>query len=152
MNQINIRKATLKDLPSLLVFEQGVIEAERPLDQTLKCSPTTYYNLNEMLIAKHTYLLVAELNKEIISCGYARIKNAKESLKHQQFGYLGFMYTIPLHRGKGLNKSIIDKLIAWCNSQDIHEIRLSVYDGNISAIKAYEKVGFEKHLITMRIK
>jgi len=152
MNQINIRKAALKDLPALLAFEQGVIKAELPLDPTLKRTPTTYYDLNEMLTAKHIHLLVAELNKEIVSCGYARIENAKEYLKHQQFGYLGFMYTSPLHRGKGLNKSIIDKLIAWCNSQNIHEIRLSVYDGNISAIKAYEKVGFEKHLITMRIK
>ena len=31
-----VRKATLDDLPTLLLFEQGVIEAERPFDPTIK--------------------------------------------------------------------------------------------------------------------
>ncbi len=152
MNQINIRKATLKDLSSLLEFEQGVIEAERPLDPTLKRTSTIYYDLNEMLTAKHIHLIVAEINNEIVSCGYARIENAKEALQHTNFGYLGFMYTAPAHRGKGINKSIINELIAWCKAKDINEIRLHVYQENEAAIKAYEKVGFTKHMIEMRIK
>ncbi|HBK70676.1 MAG TPA: hypothetical protein DDZ39_03290, partial [Flavobacteriaceae bacterium] len=55
MNQINIRKATVKDLSTLLKFEQGVIEAERPLDPTLKHTSAVYYNLDEMLTAKHIH-------------------------------------------------------------------------------------------------
>ncbi len=152
MNQINIRKATLKDLPTLLAFEQGVIETERPLDPTLKSSPTVYYNLKKMMVAKHIHLIVAEINDEVVSCGYARIEKAKEYLQHQQFGYLGFMYTSPQHRGKGINKNIIDELIVWCTSQNIQEIRLDVYNDNLPAIRAYEKTGFVKHMITMRIK
>ncbi len=35
--------------------------------------------------------------------------------------------------------------------QDINEIILHVYSKNPRAIRAYEKVGFEKHLIEMRI-
>ena len=34
MDQIRIRKATFDDLNTLLRFEQGVIEAERPYDRT----------------------------------------------------------------------------------------------------------------------
>jgi len=152
MNQITLRKATLKDLPTLLEFEQGVIEAERPLDPTLKSTSTTYYNLNEMLTAKHIHLMVAEIKNGIVSCGYVRIEKAKEALHHSHFGYLGFMYTTPQHRGKGINKQIINELIAWCSSQNVHEIRLHVYQGNEVAIRAYEKVGFNKHMIEMRIK
>ena len=36
MDQLKIRVATIKDLPLLLEFEQGVITAERPFDPTLK--------------------------------------------------------------------------------------------------------------------
>jgi len=36
MEEIMIRKARLNDLEILLGFEQGVINAERPLDSTLK--------------------------------------------------------------------------------------------------------------------
>jgi len=152
MKQINIRIATQKDLPILLEFEQGVVEAERPLDPTIKHTPTTYYNLNEMLTAKHIHLIVAEINGSVVACGYARIKNAKEALVHNYFGYLGFMYTSPQHRGKGINRRVIDELTTWCSSQNVHEIRLQVYQGNEAAIKAYEKVGFTKHMIEMRIK
>lgn len=152
MSSLTIRPASTKDLPKLLRFEQGVINAERPLDPTLKRSPTTYYNLTEMLTAKHIHLLVAELNGEIVSCGYARIEDASSWLQHQQYGYLGFMYTVPEHRGKGIIKEIINALVDWCAARAIHEIRLDVYHGNDAAIKAYEKAGFEKHLINMRIK
>ncbi len=34
----------------------------------------------------------------------------------------------------------------------MNEIRLDVYAQNESAIKAYEKAGFEPHLLTMRLK
>ena len=33
---IKVRKAEVADLPILLTFEQGVIAAERPFDQTLQ--------------------------------------------------------------------------------------------------------------------
>lgn len=35
MSDIMIREATILDLPTLLEFEQGVIEAERPMDAGL---------------------------------------------------------------------------------------------------------------------
>ena len=93
---------------------------------------------------------VAELNGEIVGSGYARIEEAKHYLQHEQHSYLGFMYVEPQHRGKGINKIIIDALTKWSLSQNITELRLEVYYNNISAITAYEKVGFAKHMIEMR--
>jgi len=57
----------------------------------------------------------------------------------------------PAHRGKGINKKIMDGLKDWVRSQNITELRLDVYHDNISAIKAYEKIGFTKHMIEMRL-
>ncbi len=87
----------------------------------------------------------------IIGSGYARIENAKPYLQHQQHAYLGFMYVDPNHRGKGINKEIIAALSNWCFLQNITELRLDVYENNEAAIKAYEKVGFAKHMIAMRM-
>jgi RimJ/RimL family protein N-acetyltransferase len=61
------------------------------------------------------------------------------------------MYTDPKHRGKGVNANIIEALKKWCQSQNITELRLDVYNDNPSAIRAYEKVGFKKHLVNMRV-
>lgn len=151
MNQITIRKATFDDLATLFLFEQGVIEAERPFDSTLKNDEIHYYDIEGMIRASHIELLVAESEGEVIGSGYARIENAKPYLKHGRHAYLGFMYVAPAHRGKGVNKKIMDGLKDWVRSQNITELRLDVYHDNISAIKAYEKIGFTKHMIEMRL-
>jgi len=57
---------------------------------------------------------------------------------------------LPEHRGKGVNQKIIDVLTEWATSRGVTECRLEVYFDNAPAIKAYEKVGFKSHMITMR--
>ena len=151
MEEILIRKATKMDLEILLQFEQGIIEAERPFDPTLDDDPISYYNLGEMITSENAEVMVAEYQGEVIASGYAKIKNAKHYLNHDRYSYLGFMYTHPEHRGKGVNKKIVDGLKEWSFSKGLKEIRLTVYDENDGAIRAYEKVGFKKHLIEMRL-
>lgn len=151
MEKITIRKAEASDLPVLLRFEQGVIQAERPLDSTLKATDTHYYDLDIMLTSSHINLVVAEEGGVVIGSGYARIESAKPYLQHRQHVYLGFMYVEPTYRGKGVNQMIIEALREWTVSQNITEMRLDVYYENQPAIKAYEKVGFIKHMIEMRM-
>jgi GNAT superfamily N-acetyltransferase len=141
----------LTDIKTLLEFEQDVINAERPFDPTIKRSNAHYYDLKKMIRSDDTALIIAELNKEIIGCGYALIENAKSCFEYAQYSYLGFMYVKPEYRGKGVNKKIIDALQQWSLSKGIHELRLQVYCDNIAAVKAYEKTGFSKLLVTMRM-
>ena len=151
MHQMIIRKAHANDLEKLLEFEQGIITAERPFDPTLKAEKINYYDIEKMISALDVAVLVAEIGSEIVGSGYARIEIAKPYLNHLNYAYLGFMYTVANHRGKGVNAKIIEALKKWCTLQDVFEMRLDVYNDNISAIKAYEKSGFKKHLINMRM-
>ncbi len=148
---ITIRPAEIADLETLLQFEQGVIRAERPFDLTLKGDPISYYDIKELITAPHILLLVAQSGEHIIGSGYARIEPAKPYNRHQQYAYLGFMFVDGAWRGKGVNKQILDGLKQWVKSQGIGELRLEVYQQNESAIRAYEKAGFAKHMILMRI-
>ena len=151
MMQPKVRKATLKDLPILLEFEQGVIEAERPMDPTLKDEKISYYDLSEFMNNDDSELLVIELNNEVVASGYAKIKEDRPYLKHDKQGYLGFMFVPENHRGNGYNKLIVNALLSWCKSKNVNEIRLDVYDDNPSALRAYQKAGFKNHLINMRL-
>ena len=151
MENISIRKATPSDLDTLRVFEQGVITAERPFDPTLKEGHINYYDLEFMLDAPHIELIVAEINQQLVGSGYARIETADHFLRHERHAYLGFMYVEPKHRGKGINKLIVEALKDWSLSQNVTELRLEVYYNNIPALNAYEKVGFIKHMIEMRM-
>ncbi|MRI00480.1 GNAT family N-acetyltransferase [Kriegella sp. EG-1] len=151
MEDVLIRKAILKDLPKLLEFEQGVINAERPFDPTLADDPISYYDLKALIKSDEAQVFVGEHLGKLVASGYANIKKAKPYLKHNRFSYLGFMYTDPNYRGKGINKRIIDALKKWSFDKGIKEIRLSVYEENKGALKAYEKVGFKNHIIEMRL-
>ena len=150
MNEFVIREAAIKDLGTLLEFEQELIEAERPFDPTLKREPTNYYDLNFMISAPHIHLVVAEKDGQLLASGYARIEPSEHFLQHTRYAYIGFMYVIPSFRGKGINQAIVNELEAWARQQSIMEMRLEVYYENETAIKAYAKVGFQKHMIEMR--
>lgn len=151
MNNLTIRKATLDDLSILLSFEQGVIKAERPFDETLNDDPITYYDLKELIQSKEASLVIAEIGNALVASGYALVKSGKPYSKYNKYAYLGFMYTHPNYRGKGINSKIIEVLKDWSYSKGLKEIRLTVYDENLNAIRAYEKVGFKKHMIEMRL-
>lgn len=146
-----IRIATLADLPILLQFEQGIILAERPFDPTIKEGSISYYDISELIKSETSEVYVAEVDSKIVASGYVKIKPDRHYLKHTQQGYLGFMFVENTHRGKGLNKLIVDALLSWCKTRNINEIRLDVYNDNIGALKAYEKAGFKKHMVTMRL-
>ena len=151
-HELVIRKAIKADLETLLSFEQGIVETERPFDVTLKKNRINYYDLGSMISDPDAFIAVAELDHNIIASGYAIIKDAKPYVQHRQYAYLGFMYVVPEHRGKGINGKIFSALRDWSRSRGIHEIRLDVYAKNQSAIRAYEKIGFEMHLVEMRLK
>ena len=61
------------------------------------------------------------------------------------------MYVKPEFRGKGVIQNIIETLLQWSKNRGLEEARLEVYNDNVNAIKAYEKVGFKKHMIEMKM-
>lgn len=151
MTDITLRTAKIEDLPTLLAFEQHIIEAERPYDETLRPDPISYYDIKGMIGDDDTEVIVAVHEEVIVASAYAAIREAKPYLRHTQYAYLGFMFVVPSYRGMGINGAIVDALKAWSQSRNINELRLDVYDENNSAIRAYKKAGFKKHLINMRI-
>ena len=151
LHKVNIRPATIHDLPLLLKFEQEIINAERPFDVTIRKGAVSYYDIEAMIQDPQACIVVAEIEKKVVASGYAIPKKARHYLDHEYYAYLGFMYTDQQYRGKGVNAMIVDELKKWSESAGFNEIRLTVYNDNLSAIKAYEKVGFKKHIIEMRL-
>lgn len=152
MSELEFRSATVEDLTILFGFEQGIIEAERPFDTTLKRGHINYYDVEAMIESDDVEVLVAMKEGELVASSYIKIKEAQPYLDHTHYGYIGFMYVKPNYRGQGISTKMIDKLTSWAKSKNLSEIRLDVYDQNYAAIKAYEKSGLEKHMVEMRKK
>ena len=145
------RKATLDDLPVLLEFEQGLINAERPMDSKLIAGDISYYSISDLIKNSDSEVYVAVIGNEIVASGYAKIKDNYPYLKHKKQGYLGFMFVPEKYRGNGYNQLVLDVLLQWCKQRNIYDIRLDVYDVNEPALKAYSKAGFKKNLINMQM-
>ncbi|MDC8003895.1 GNAT family N-acetyltransferase [Aureisphaera galaxeae] len=151
MNEIVLRSATLEDLDVLLEFEQGIITAERPFEPTLKSERISYYNIKSFIPADDVEVVVACIADEIIGSGYVKIEKSKSFQKFDYHAYIGFMFVRPEHRGKGVNQLLMDKMLLWAKEKNLTEVRLEVYNDNAPAIRAYEKAGFRKHMIEMRL-
>ncbi|MCQ0112932.1 Ribosomal protein S18 acetylase RimI [Zhouia amylolytica] len=148
---IEIRKAQESDIEILLTFEQGIVEAERPFDNTLKEGEVNYYDLSALIRSPKAEVLVAVVDNEIVGSGYAKILTAEPFRKFKEYAYLGFMYVKPEFRGKGINRQIVNSLIDWAKTKELTEIRLEVYDKNVLAKNAYTKAGFKPNLVEMRL-
>lgn len=151
MEKIKFRKASIKDLPTLFEFEQGIIEAERPFDPNLKAGHINYYDIKAMIQSENVEVLVASIEDELVASSYIKIKEAKPYEDHAFYGYIGFMYVKPNFRGRGISTRMIEELTSWARNKNLSEIRLEVYDENHSAIRAYEKAGFNRQMVEMRM-
>ncbi|WP_298708509.1 GNAT family N-acetyltransferase [Chitinophaga sp.] len=147
----HIRPATPADLPALRMAEQGVIAWERPFDHHLAPDPISYYDLDNMFGRDDVLLLMAEIAGQLAGTGYILRRPNKPYEANSHHGYIGFMYTAPEHRGKGIATAIIARLRDWAQEKGLKELRLEVYDENAGAIRAYEKAGFKKVLTEMRV-
>lgn len=146
-----IRPAKIEDLPVLLDFEQKIIETELPMDPTLiQDKKINYYSIRDYILSNHTEVLVAEIDGKVIGSGYGQIRDRKNYFKQKQLGYIGFIYVKEEYRGQSISQNIIQQLCHWFSLKNIEEIRLTVYNQNPRAIKAYEKIGFKKHIAEMR--
>lgn len=148
---VSIRPAQENEINILLNFENGIIEAERPFDSTLKEGEIHYYDLVELIRSSEAEVVVAVVDEEVVGSGFAKIKKAEAFLKHDRFAYLGFMYVKPEFRRMGINQLILGTLINWAKSKGLSEIRLQVYDENVNAKKAYFKAGFKPDMLVMRM-
>lgn len=146
-----LRPATAADLPELLKFEQGIIKTERAFDPTLKEGEIHYYDLAQMIQSDDAHVLVVETNGKLVASGFAQILDAKPFNKFDRYSSFRFMYVAEGHRQKGLNKMILDGLIAWSDARNIKEIKLNVYDENLPALNAYLKAGFKKTMVEMHL-
>jgi len=152
VNQTQIRKATVADLPALLDFEQGVVEAERPYNSRLKTDSVHYYDIAELLADKNSLVLVAENANQLIATGHGTLKNSADYYDYEQHAYFGLMYVEPSYRGQGLIQRIIEELLTWARGEGITDFFLDVYAENKPAVRAYEKFGFRSNMLEMKLR
>lgn len=149
---ITTRPAKLEELETLFEFEQGIVEFERPFDDALKTEHFHYYDLKSFILSDTAEVIVAVNENELVGSGYANIVDSKPYKTHKKHAHVGFIFVKPEYRGQGVSGKVLEALKQWTISKNVFEMKLDVYAENTSAVKAYEKFGYQKDLINMRLK
>ena len=87
--EIIIRQAKESEINVLIEFEQGIVEAERPFDNTLKPGEIHYYDLLELIKSREAEVLVAVVDDQLVGSGYAKLLDSKPYQKYEKYAYLG---------------------------------------------------------------
>ena len=120
-----IEKYTLDDLHAIAEIEKECFE--RPWSYESFCME--YADKNKFyFVAKDTE------NKVVGYCGYAHILDE---------GHVMNVAVTATHRGKGVGRALIKRMLDSAKSNGIEAITLEVDDANKPAIALYESVGFE---------
>jgi GNAT superfamily N-acetyltransferase len=146
------RLARAQDKTALDHCLQQIIAAERPMDECLDDGFIEYYDPLEFITHENASLIVAEQGDVIIGCGAAKLKKAKHYYHYEKSLYLAMMYVADAYRGQGINREIMQRLLTWGKDKGLTNASLTVYPQNASAIRAYEKLGFEPALLEMRLR
>lgn len=136
-----VRKATTKDLDYLTHFtaeEAKEAESIEKIPGTLRKGIKAALEDN----SKSTYwVIVDESNKP-----FGNISALKEwsDWNAGYYWWIQSMYISPKFRGKGFIILLVDEVKKEMEKENGLELRLYVHNSNKTAIRAYEKIGFEK--------
>jgi ribosomal protein S18 acetylase RimI-like enzyme len=106
--------------------------------------PSTYKavpikTLRSIAANKQTILVVAKEDKQIVGVGILFIITKFRG----RYAYVEDMVVDEAHRGKGLGKAILQKLISAAKAKGIETIELSTRPSRVPANKLYQKMGFK---------
>jgi GNAT superfamily N-acetyltransferase len=152
MNPI-LRSAKPSDLSTLNQFQQRLVNHERPFDPGIpREGEVKYYDIEELIEADNTNLLVVESENRIIGCGFGQIKKNLLWATNKDYGYVGLMFVDEGFRKQNIGKLIVEALIDWFKEKNISDIRIKVYKNNAVAVEAYKSYGFNDFVLELQYK
>ncbi len=146
-----LRLAKLSDLNILNNFQQQLVNHEKPFDSGIPTKGAIeYYNINELIKDDNSYFLVAEIDSKLVGCAFGQIRKNIDWAVNKQYGYIGLMFVDEKHRRQKIGKLIVNAIIQWFKTKQISDIRLKVYEKNVSAVNEYRKYGFKDFILELQ--
>jgi ribosomal protein S18 acetylase RimI-like enzyme len=164
INMIVIRKARLNDINMLISLENELYDnqveylkkskSQNLDDFFLKHNSNTFLKqfILQTIRSKNGLVLIAEFDKQIAGYLIIIIKKNIPIFKLEKLAEITDLYIKEEFRGNGISNKLRDEVFKWCNIKKISSITLDMIPNNIHAKRVYEKWGFTKFLIEMRMR
>lgn len=139
MSQLQIRFAEVSDLQNIFSLIKELADYEK-LSHLLSTSED---ELKGHLFGKDRFVevLIAEFENKIV--GQALFFKNFSTFLGKPGIYLEDLYVKPEYRGKGIGKSLLEKIFSIAKERNYGRVEWAVLDWNAPAIKFYKNIGAE---------
>ncbi len=151
-----IRLAREDDVERIGELWLELVEHHRGFDESMfRASaegPALYsQNIHSRLSDKLARVLVAEAQGEIVGYALGMILDVTTELfMPMRVGFVADIYVVKAHRRQGKGRQLVERLVLWFASQDVHCFEWHVTASNHKALKFWEAVGGEITMLRMR--
>lgn len=134
-----IKKASLKDLETILRFQLLLEKYESKFDKSIKINSKVKErfrtNTKKAMKNKNVAYFLVYINKRPVGMAEVYIKN--------RTGILSSSYVLAGYRGKGIGKALFNARKAWLKSKGIKRLQIKVYKENKNTIRIWNKLGYK---------
>jgi len=151
---LQIRKATVKDLPEIAVLAGQLVRQHSAFDAKRFVfieNPEKGYEwwLGKELANKNALVLCAKLDRKVVGYAYARLEPRDWNALLDAHGALHDILVADAARRQGIGKALLERTMKELRSRGAPRIVLHTAVQNRSAQKLFASVGFRQTMIEM---
>ena len=157
MNNLVLREAEATDIAKLKELYLDMYSFLGSLSMPYTIAEESLEDVLKILVkARHTTILIGELDGEVVGFIAMEIAKIDRKLKLEPTNMIGFikdLYVVPEKRGLGLASDFLQKGEELLSELGVSAIECNVIVDNVHALKFWESKGFNKmaHVMYKRI-
>ena len=151
-NDIVVRKAVLKDVPTIAELWKELMDINKQYDERFTRSQADHDEfisfINDRVEDKDCHILVAESDENIVGYCVSLIRPCIGS-HIQRYGHICNLCVSSKYQNKGIGKKLSKETLDWFQQNGISHVEVCVAIENNSAEKFYTKMGFTPYVKTL---
>jgi len=160
---INIRKAKLKDINSILDLEKNLLNSAYEIMNEFTPENLIDFDLKEdyekflinyikgRIFSKNDAIFIAEKDGKAVGHMIISKKKSYPIFKMEYYGRINTVFIKKEFRGKNISTKLKNEAINWFKKKGINRVSLNVLPDNKRAIESYKKWGLTLNLLEMRM-
>lgn len=154
MNTVNVRAATLADLPAIARLGAALIRLhhEADPDRFLSATPDSerqYTMIGPQLDDPAVVVRVADRAGDVVGFAYAGTLDYDYMALRGPAGALYDIIVDPAHRGSGIGRLLLDTTLSELAARGAPRVLLSTAEWNESAQRLFARAGFRRTMVEM---
>jgi ribosomal protein S18 acetylase RimI-like enzyme len=131
------------------VYERDEFDARLNAEWSYETEGTK--KLTERITSDDDIVWIVEKDSKAVGLLVGSTWNEPTIKEHALVGELSSIYLDPEIRGKGIGTELIQRFKKWAEEKNVTRLVITASSLNEKAIALYKKMGFEDHLIKLRM-